>query len=38
VAIKEVEWATIVFSEELQIVEEALNGEVAKKWEIAMQE
>jgi hypothetical protein len=38
VATKKVEQATIVFSEEPQIVEEALNGENAKKWEIAMQE
>jgi hypothetical protein len=38
VATKEVEWATIAFSEELQIVEEPLNGEDAKKWEMAMQE
>jgi hypothetical protein len=38
VATKEVEWATIAFSEEPQTVEEALNGEDAKKWEIAMQE
>jgi hypothetical protein len=33
-----VEWATIAFSEEPQTVEEVLNGEDAKKWEIAMQE
>ncbi len=32
------ERATIAFSEEPQIVEEALNGEDAKKWEMAMQE
>ncbi len=32
------ERATIVFSEESQIMEEALNGEDAKKWEMAMQE
>jgi len=38
VAAKEVERATIAFSEEPQTVEEALNGEDAKKWEIAMQE
>ncbi len=38
VATKEVERATIAFSEEPQTVEEALNGEDAKKWEIAMQE
>jgi hypothetical protein len=38
VATNEVERATIAFSEELQIVEEALNGENAKKWEIIMQE
>ncbi len=38
VATKEVERATIAFSEEPQIVEEALNGEDAKKWEMAMQE
>jgi hypothetical protein len=36
VATKEVEWATIVFSEEPQIVKEALKGENIKKWEIAM--
>ncbi len=36
-ATKEVERATIAFSKEPQIVEEALNGEDAKKWEIAMQ-
>ncbi len=30
--------ATIAFSKEPQTVEEALNGEDAKKWEIAMQE
>jgi hypothetical protein len=35
---KEVEWATITFSEELQTMEEALNGQDAKKWEMAMQE
>jgi hypothetical protein len=33
-----VERAAIVFSKELQTVEEALNGEDVKKWEIAMQE
>jgi len=33
-----VERATIAFSEEPQIVEETLNGEDAKKWEMAMQE
>jgi hypothetical protein len=38
VTTKEVEQATIAFSEEPQAVEEALNGEDAKKWEIAMQE
>ncbi len=38
VATKEVERATITFSEELQTVKEALNGEDAKKWEMAMQE
>jgi hypothetical protein len=38
VATKEVEQATIAFLEKLQIVEEALNGEDAKKWEMAMQE
>jgi hypothetical protein len=38
VATKEVERATIAFSEEPQTVEEVLNGENAKKWEIAMQE
>ncbi len=32
------ERATIAFSEEPQIVEKTLNGEDAKKWEIAMQE
>ncbi len=32
------EWATIVFSEKLQTMKEALEGEDAKKWEIAMQE
>jgi hypothetical protein len=37
VATKEVERATIVFSEELQTVKEALNGEDAKKWEMTMQ-
>jgi hypothetical protein len=36
VATKKVEWATIAFSEEPQTLEEALNGEDAKKWEIAM--
>jgi hypothetical protein len=34
VATKEVEWATIAFSEESQTMEEALNGEDAIKWEI----
>jgi hypothetical protein len=38
VATKEVERATMAFSEEPQIVEELLNGEDAKKWEITMQE
>jgi hypothetical protein len=38
VATKEVEWATIAFVEEPQIVEEALKDEDAKKWEMAMQE
>jgi histone deacetylase 1/2 len=38
VATKEVQRATIAFSKEPQTVEEALNGEDAKKWEIAMQE
>ncbi len=38
VATKEVECATIAFSEEPQTVEEALNGEDAKKCKIAMQE
>jgi hypothetical protein len=38
VATKDVKQATIAFSEEPQTVEEALNGEDAKKWEIAMQE
>ncbi len=38
VVTKEVEWATIAFSEEPQTMEEAWNGEDAKKWEIAMQE
>jgi hypothetical protein len=33
-----VERATIAFPEEPQTVEEALNGENAKKWEMAMQE
>jgi hypothetical protein len=33
-----VERATIAFSEEPQIVENALNGKDAKKWEMAMQE
>jgi hypothetical protein len=33
-----VERATIAFSEEPQTVEETLNGEDAKKWEISMQE
>jgi len=37
VATKEVERATIAFSEEPQIMEEALNGEDANKWEMAMQ-
>jgi hypothetical protein len=31
-----VEQATIAFSEELQTMEKALNGEDAKKWEITM--
>jgi hypothetical protein len=35
---KEVEWATIAFSEEPQTVKKALNGEDAKKWEITIQE
>jgi hypothetical protein len=38
VATKEVERATIAFSEEPQTVEEALNGKDAKKWEMATQE
>jgi Fic family protein len=38
VGTKEVEWATIAFSEEPQTVEEALNGKDAKNWEMAMQE
>jgi hypothetical protein len=38
VATKEVERATIVFLEEIEIVEETLNSKDAKKWEIAMQE
>ncbi len=38
VATKEVEQATIAFSKEPQTVEEVLNGENAKKWEMAMQE
>jgi hypothetical protein len=38
VAIKEVEWATIVFSEEPQTIKKMLNGEDAKKWEMAMQD
>jgi hypothetical protein len=38
VATKEVEQATITFSEEPQTVEEALKDEDEKKWEIAMQE
>ncbi len=38
VATKEVKRATVAFSEKPQIVEETLNGEDAKKWEIAMQE
>jgi hypothetical protein len=38
VVTKEVERATIAFSKKPQIVEEALNGEDAKKWEMAMQE
>ncbi len=38
VATKEVEQATIALSKEPQNVEEALNGEDAKKWEMAMQE
>jgi hypothetical protein len=36
VATKEVEQATIAFSEELQTMEKTLNGEDAKKWEITM--
>ncbi len=36
VATKEVERATIAFSEEPQTMEEVLNGEDAKKWEMAM--
>ncbi len=36
-AIGKVERATIAFSEEPQTMEEMLNGEDAKKWEIAMQ-
>ncbi len=36
VTTKEVERATIVFSEEPQIMEEALKSEDTKKWEIAM--
>ncbi len=38
VATKEVDCTTIVFSEKPQTMEEALNGEDAKKWEIAVQE
>ncbi len=38
VATKEVEQATIAFFKEPQTVQEALKGEDAKKWEIAMQE
>jgi hypothetical protein len=38
VVTKKVEWATIVFLEEPQTMEEALKGKDAKKWEIAMQE
>jgi hypothetical protein len=38
VGTKEVERATIAFLKEPQIVEEALKGENAKKWEITMQE
>jgi hypothetical protein len=38
VATKEVERATIAFLEEPQTVEEVLNSEDAKKWEMAMQE
>jgi hypothetical protein len=38
VTTKEVERATIAFSKEPQTVKEALKGEDAKKWEIAMQE
>jgi len=29
-------WATIAFFEEPQTMEEALNGEDVKKWEMAM--
>jgi hypothetical protein len=36
VATKEVERATIVFSEEPQTVKKVLKGEDAKKWEFAM--
>jgi hypothetical protein len=36
VATKEVEQATIAFSEEPQTMEVALNGKDAKKWEMAM--
>jgi len=36
VATKEVEHATIAFSEEPQTMEVALNGKDAKKWEMAM--
>jgi len=36
VATKEVERATMAYSKEPQTVEEVLNGEDAKKWEIAM--
>jgi len=38
VATKEVERATMAFSEEPQTMEEVLNGEDAKEWEITMQE
>ncbi len=37
-ATKEVERATMAFSEEPQTMEEVLNGEDAKEWEITMQE
>jgi len=38
VATKEVQRATINFSEEPQTAEKALKGKNAKKWEIAMEE